>query len=57
MNGTNIEKPFIELGESILNEINNGSLNPNELSANGIKVKADKKSMLIKPIDPNIKAQ
>lgn len=57
MNGTNIEKPFVELGESILNDISNGSLNPNELSANGIKVKPDKKSIHIKPIDPNIKAQ
>ncbi len=42
LNGSNVEKPYLQLGEQILTEINNGSLNPQELSAYGIKTKSKK---------------
>lgn len=42
LNGLNVEKPYLELGQQILTQINNGALNPQELSAYGIKTKSKK---------------
>lgn len=39
LTGGNIEKPFIELCEGIVQDLQSGQLNPQELSGNGIKVK------------------
>jgi hypothetical protein len=50
-----VEKPFLELGERIVEEISNGTLNAQELSANGIKIKPEPKTINIQPIDPNTK--
>lgn len=52
MNGTNIAKPFLELGEAIMSEISSGALVPSELSANGIKTKHEKKNVHLMPINP-----
>lgn len=58
LTGGNIEKPFIELCEGIVHDLQSGQLNAQELSGNGIKVKPTAtKTIALRSIEHEAKPQ